>query len=184
MSLSKAGHPASHPCQLVERTPSRYALCMNGQSGRVEQISVSDGGVPKLPVPRARLTANGVEGDRQQNLKAHGGPDRAVCLFSAEVVERLRAEGHPIEAGSAGENLTVSGLDWALVVPGARLRIGDTAVLEVTGYTSPCRWIAGSFADGDFTRISQDKHPGESRVYARVWVEGEVTEGDPVEVVA
>ena len=75
----------------------------------VHQISVSDGGVPKKPVLAARVTEQGVEGDRQRNLKLHGGADRAVCLFSLELIERLQDEGHPIEPGFSGENLTLAG---------------------------------------------------------------------------
>ena len=51
----------------------------------LHQINVSDGGVPKRPVLEARVTKTGVEGDRQRNLNVHGGPDRAVCLFSHEL---------------------------------------------------------------------------------------------------
>src|SRR3712207_3923787 len=96
-----------------------------GTTGVVHQINVSNGGVPKLPVPEAAVTVDGVGGDRQRDLRVHGGPFRAVCLFSLEVIERLRAEGHPIAPGTVGENVTVGGLDWTLVRPGVRLRIGE-----------------------------------------------------------
>src|SRR5919107_4461162 len=91
-------------------------------------LNVSDGGVPKLPVARARVTSAGVEGDRQRKLTIHGGPDRALCLWSLELIEALRAEGHPVVPGSAGENVTISGVDWGRVVPGARLRLGSVLV--------------------------------------------------------
>jgi MOSC domain-containing protein YiiM len=52
-------------------------------TGVLVQLNVSRGGMPKLPVMFARVTKGGVEGDRQRNLKYHGGPDRAVCVFSA-----------------------------------------------------------------------------------------------------
>ena len=90
----------------------------------LSSIQISRGGVPKLAVERARVTTLGLEGDSQHDTVHHGGPERAVCLFSAEVIEKLRGEGHPIEAGKTGENLTVSGLNWAEVVPGDRLRVG------------------------------------------------------------
>lgn len=151
------------------------------RSGRVVQIGVSRGGVPKLPTPRARLSSDGVEGDRQNDRRHHGGPDRAVCLYSLEVIEALQREGHPIAPGSAGENLTVSGLDWDSIVPGIRLRIGE-ALLEVASYTVPCKTIRASFADGRFERISQKTNPGWSRVYARVLFAGEARTGDAVEI--
>ncbi|MFQ5932273.1 MAG: MOSC domain-containing protein, partial [Nitrospiraceae bacterium] len=74
--------------------------------GCLQQISVSNGGVPKWRVPQARVTRQGVVGDRHQSPQIHGGPDRAVCLFSLEVIEALQAEGHSIAPGASGENLT------------------------------------------------------------------------------
>lgn len=135
-----------------------------------------EGGVPKRPVDQALVTAGGVAGDRQRDLKHHGGPDRAVCLFSLERIEALVAEGHPIAPGTTGENLTVSGLDWDRLGPGDRLAVGDDVVLEITAPATPCRVIAGSFAGGQFTRISAKLHPGWSRLYARVLREGLVRE--------
>lgn len=149
-------------------------------SGRIHQISISPGGVPKQPVEQVRITPDGLEGDWQNDRKHHGGPDRAVCLFSLEVIERLRAEGHPISPGAAGENLTVAGLDWAAIVPGVLLAIGegDQAVeLEVVSYTRPCSTIRAAFCDAKLKRIDQDLHPGESRVYARVRRAGVVRVG-------
>lgn len=125
----------------------------------------------------------GLVGDAQNDTKHHGGPDRALCLYSLEVIERLQSEGHPIEPGYAGENVTISGLDWAEVQPGARLRIGHDVEIEVTSYTAPCSNNARWFIDGDFTRMLQSRHPGESRVYARVLQEGEVRAGDEVALV-
>ena len=150
--------------------------------GRVASLNVSGGGVPKLPVPSAEVTPEGVAGDRQRNRTHHGGPDRALCLWSLERIHALQAEGHPVAPGSTGENVTVADIDWASVVPGVRLRIGPV-LAEVTAYTTPCRTIARSFAWGRSGRVSQRTHPGWSRVYARVIDAGRVAEGDPVVVV-
>jgi MOSC domain-containing protein YiiM len=149
--------------------------------GRIAFISVSDGGVPKLPVPSTVISAAGVAGDRQRDLRYHGGPDRAVCVFGLEVIAALRAEGHPIDVGTTGENLTISGIPWAAVVPGCQLKIGDVR-LRVTSYAAPCKNIAGSFERNRFTRISNETHPGWSRVYARVLAGGAVRLGDTVEL--
>lgn len=146
----------------------------------VFQINVSNGGVPKTPVPRARVTEDGVIGDAHNDNVHHGGPERALCLFSLEVIERFQEEGHPIAPGYAGENLTISGLDWNLVVPGSKLAIGDEVVAEITSYTSPCATNAAWFKEGKFSRMLQSRHPGESRVYARVTQPGEVAQGDEV----
>ena len=151
-------------------------------SGRLESIQISDGGVPKRNVGSAiEVTVNGLVGDRQRNLDLHGGPDRAVCLLSQEQIAELRLEGHPIEPGTTGENLTVSGLDWAPVRPGSLLRVGAVA-LEITRPAHPCRNIAGSFADADFTRLSAKIHPGRGRMYARVLAPGLIRPGDAVTV--
>jgi MOSC domain-containing protein YiiM len=151
--------------------------------GRLVSINVSPGGVPKAPTGEAAVSAAGVAGDLQRDLRYHGGPDRAVSLYSAERIAALRRAGHPIAAGTTGENLTVAGVEWDAVVPGARLRLGEV-LLEVTAFASPCSAIAGSFADGEFTRISQKLHAGWSRVYARVLAGGALRAGDPVELLA
>lgn len=148
----------------------------------VHQINISDGGVPKLPVLEAKVSEQGVDGDRQRNLKFHGGPDRAVCLYSLELIERLQDEGHPIDPGATGENLTLSGLNWDEVYPGVRLTIGPELQLEVTSYTTPCHHNGRWFRDEDFSRIAQKLNPGWSRVYAKVLRGGIVRPGDVAEI--
>ena len=150
----------------------------------VASINVSGGGVPKKAVNGAQVSVSGVVGDAQADTKHHGGPERAICVYSLERIYALQKEGHPIDIGTAGENLTVEGLDWNLVVPGVRLRVGDTVRLEVATFTKPCKTIKGSFIDGKFVRIAQKLHQGWSRVYARVLTEGEIRFGDSVEVLA
>ena len=152
-------------------------------TGVIVQISVSNGGVPKRAVERGIVWEEGLEGDFQADLRAHGGPMRALCLYSFEVIERLRAEGHPIAPGATGENVTVAALDWSLVVPGVELRLGGDVQLEITAYTPPCWKNARWFRDGDFDRMRQARHPGESRVYARVRSGGEIRVGDPVALI-
>jgi MOSC domain-containing protein YiiM len=146
----------------------------------IHQLSTSRGGVPKRAVPSAEVTPLGLAGDWQQDRRHHGGPDRAICLFPFELVERLQAEGHPITPGAVGENVTTVGVEWARMVPGTRLRLGATVELELVSYTAPCKTIRAAFADGDFARISQKVHPGESRVYARVLTPGAIRVGDPI----
>jgi MOSC domain-containing protein YiiM len=138
--------------------------------------------VPKHPVMEGTVTRDGIIGDRQRSLKVHGGPDRAICLFSLERIEALEEEGHPIRPGSAGENLTIAGLDWEKLKPGDRLHVGPYVELEVTSYTTPCELNARWFREGDYKRISQKKHPGWSRLYARVLREGVVRPGDLVRI--
>ena len=150
--------------------------------GRVVSLNLSDGGVPKLPVREAVVSRLGLVGDRQRNLKYHGGPERALCVYSMEAIDGLRAEGHSVDPGSLGENVTIEWLDWRDVVPGQRLLIGDAEV-EITAYAAPCKTIARRFLDGRSSRVSQKLHPGWSRVYARVLREGVIRPSDPVELI-
>jgi len=152
-------------------------------AGRIVQLSISAGGVPKRPVAIAHVTHDGLEGDAHRDREHHGGPERAVCVYSMEV-RALTAEGHAIVPGTLGENVTVEGLDWARVEPGARLSLGDTVLLEVTRYTSPCFKIKAAFVGGEFARVSQKRHPGWSRVYTRVLREGTIRPGDPARLVS
>ena len=148
-------------------------------SGVLHSINVSDGGVPKHQRPWAHVRIDGVEGDRQEDRRYHGGPDRAVCLYSLDLIEALQGEGHSIVPGSIGENLTLHGIEWSELRQDARVEVGEV-LLEVTRAASPCSKIAASFQDGVFTRVSQKVHPGWSRFYARVLREGVVSPGDRV----
>jgi MOSC domain-containing protein YiiM len=147
-------------------------------TGTIVQISSSKGGVPKLPMLEAVIGELGIEGDAVANPDIHGGPEQAVCLFSAERIDALVAEGHPISPGSTGENITIRGIDWDLVVPKTRLQLGDEVVLEITRQTTPCTTIRGSFKDKDSNRIHNKVHPGWSRMYAKVLSGGTVRPGD------
>ena len=151
------------------------------KQARIFQINVSDGGVPKRPLRMAEVTLDGIKGDRQVDLRYHGGPDRALVLFSLERILALQEEGHPIYPGSIGENITIAGLNWPALAPGTRLRLGAVEV-EITDYASPCSKIGGSFAAERFVRAAQKQHPGWSRLCARVLVPGSVRLGDPVTV--
>lgn len=174
-------HGGMHALADAGRLRHRLGAGTPSHGGSVAQISTSGGGVPKRAVDRAHVTAAGVEGDRQDNRTHHGRPWQAVCLWSAEVIAQLQAEGHPIGWGSAGENLTLAGLDWASLRPGTRLLAG-TALLELTAHAIPCRKNARWFSDGRFRRMAHEVAPGRSRLYARVVVGGVVAVGDPVAV--
>ncbi len=147
----------------------------------LHSINVSGGGVPKLPRAQCAVRVGGLEGDRQRDLENHGGPERAVCLYSRELIEALRAEGHPIAPGTTGENLTLAGLPWKEMRPGMRIEVGEV-VLELASHASPCQNIAGSFSNGRVVRVSEKVHPGWSRFYARVLKQGTLRIGDRVRI--
>ena len=140
--------------------------------GRVLQVNISPGGVPKLPVERAWVGQQGLDGDAHRHRYVHGGPHRAVALLGIEAIERVQADGHPIEPGSVGENLTTTGIELSRLPIGTRLTIGERLVLELSGAAGPCEIIKDSFRDGKSGRISILTHPDDSRMYARVITEG------------
>src|SRR3954454_18211471 len=107
-------------------------------TGTLLQLNVSPGGMPKLPVMFARVTAAGVDGDRQRNKKYHGGPDRAVCVYSTELYDRLRGYGINLAPGSVGENFTTTGIDLQRLTKGDRLRVGADCLIEITNVRVPC----------------------------------------------
>jgi MOSC domain-containing protein YiiM len=146
-------------------------------SGVVHQVSISPGGVPKLPIDSGYVGPLGLVDDGHAE-SFHGGADKALCLYSLEVIEGLASEGHSLAPGAAGENVTVRGIDWNEVAPGTRWLIGDEVEVEVTHFTPPCNKNSRWFADGDFSRMNQQPHPGRSRVYARVLTEGVIRPGD------
>lgn len=152
-------------------------------SARVLQVNVSNGGVPKRAVEAAFVGRKGLAGDAVNHPKVHGGPERAVCLFPLELIQRLQDEGHPIFPGSVGENLTVAGVDWATLETGDEIAVGEEVVLQLASRVEPCNTIQTSFAEGNFKRIKPDRVPAETRWYARVLHEGTVRPGDEVRVV-
>lgn len=151
---------------------------------QIFQINASDGGVPKLPLRFAEVTSLGLTTDRHNDTVHHGGPDKALCLYSLELIQALQKEGHPLFPGSTGENVTVVGVDWTLVIAGLRLRLGQAVEIEVTGFASPCQMIRESFTDYDFNRISWRTNPGWSRAYARVITPGRIAVGDRVSLLS
>ena len=164
-------------------TAAGPALCEAGQlpvsaHGTVTQLNVSNGGLPKLPVPIVDVDRRGVVGDRQATRVHHGRPWQALCLWSAEVIDAFRNQGHPIAPGLAGENITVSGLHWPDVRAGVRLQVGSV-LCEISAYALPCYQNKAWFLQGDFDVMHHSRGPV-SRVYATVLRPGSIAVGDVV----
>ena len=145
-------------------------------AGVLAQLNVSAGGMPKLPVLFARVTPCGVEGDWQRNRKYHGGPDRAVCLYSEELYDELRDAGIAMAPGSVGENFTTRGVDLRRLAKGDRLRVGGACVIELTDVRVPCRQLKQW--DPELPELIV----GRSGWVARVVSEGVVRPGDAIEI--
>lgn len=176
-----AVHASLHLLWEAGRAAAEAGLGPAPHGGRVIQVNASAGGVPKRPVSTAAVGYGGLQGDAQATRRHHGRPWQALCLWSADVIDALAAEGHPITYGSAGENITVTGIHWAALRPGVRMRIGS-ALIETSAWAIPCRKNAQWFVDGHFDRMHHDHHPGWSRIYASVVEPGEVRPGDAVMV--
>jgi len=144
--------------------------------GRLIQINVSPGGMPKLPIAEALITRDGLPGDWQKNRKYHGGADRAVCIFSQEIYAWLKTEhGIDLANGSVGENFTTEGLDIGLWNKGDRFRVGDCEI-EITDVRTPCRSL--NQWDSRLLKAMQ----GRSGWVAKVVKEGAIKVGDRIEV--
>jgi len=144
--------------------------------GHVVRLSVSDGGVPKRAIGAVDVGYDGVTGDRQASRRHHGAPFQALCVWHAETIDQLAADGHPITYGDAGENVTISGIDWPMVRPGVRLQLGSV-LCEVSSHAEPCNKNAQWFSDRDFSRI-HDRNGPWSRMYATVVEPGSIAVGD------
>ena len=83
--------------------------------GILAQLNVSGGGMPKKPIEQAMVNTDGVQGDWQKNRKYHGGPNRAICLYSEELYQGLRDSG---VSGSADltESLCFAAYNWPLLL--------------------------------------------------------------------
>ena len=112
----------------------------------------TDHAFSKVPQASVRLIENhGVEGD------AHAGPTdqhlfhirrfgtqpnlRQVHLIQAEFFNALSEKGHTVQPGDLGENIATRGIDLLALPTGARLQLGDAAVIELTGLRNPCHQI-------------------------------------------
>lgn len=133
------------------------------QRGRILQINISAGGVPKTPITKAEVGTLGIAGDSHR-FRLHGGPDKAILLLASEVIDALRAEGWPLYYGALGENLTTVGLDHRLWHTGQYFRSGDV-LLQLTTPREPCRTL-NPYGRGIQKRLRAN--PGESGFYAAV----------------
>jgi len=174
-------HDGLHHLGDIGRIRHRLGHGAATERGVVVQLSVSGGGVPKLAVGQAVISARGMQGDSQNDRRHHGRPVQAICLWGAEVIAQLQSEGHPIAAGNAGENVTIEGINWAALRPGSLIQIGAVPML-ITAHAIPCAKNAQWFSDRDFRRILHDRNPGLSRLYAIPLSSASVAVGDEVVV--
>ncbi len=148
----------------------------------------------KPPRDRIRLVAGlGVEGDvhagatvkhRSRVAKDPARPNlRQVHLIHAELHDELREAGFEVSPGQMGENVTTRGIDLLGLPRGTRLRLGETAVVEVTGLRNPCRQLDGiqpGLMQATLVRDRDGKLIRKAGVMSIVVEGGEVRAGDPI----
>ncbi len=141
------------------------------------------------------LAGLGVEGDAhlgetvQHRARMRSHPDqpnlRQVHLIHAELFDELEAAGFKVSAGQMGENITTRGIDLLGLPAGARLYLGDTALIEVTGLRNPCSQI-DDFQPGLMAQVlgrdEQDNLIRKAGIMGIVLDSGEVRPGDPIRV--
>lgn len=153
-------------------------------------------GFSKRAVPELELIAGvGVAGDAHAGpLVQHrsrvavdpGQPNlRQVHLIAAELFELLAAAGHHVAPGELGENVTTEGVDVHDLAVGSVIRLGETALVTVTGLRHPCAQI-DAFQPGLLTLMSHRDGTGalvrRAGIMGVVVLGGTVRAGDVIEV--
>jgi MOSC domain-containing protein YiiM len=110
---------------------------------------------------------------------------RQVHLIHAELHQELAEQGFAVSPGQMGENVTTRGVDLLALPTGARLRLGEEAVVEITGLRNPCTQLDGiqpGLMAATLERDGDGRLVRKAGVMAVVATGGEVREGDAIEV--
>ena len=108
---------------------------------------------------------------------------RQVHLIHAELHEELAERGFAVSPGQMGENVTTRGVDLLALPSGTRLRLGEQAVVEITGLRNPCTQLDGiqpGLMEATLERDGDGRLVRKAGVMAVVAQGGEVCPGDPV----
>jgi len=108
---------------------------------------------------------------------------RQVHLIHAELFDELAGQGFAIEPGQMGENVTTRGIDLLGLSAGTRLRLGEDALIEITGLRNPCHQLNGLAAGLMAATLDRDAD-GElirkAGVMAVVITGGEIVVGEAI----
>src|SRR5437762_6108373 len=139
----------------------------------------------KSPVAgRVRVTKLNLDGDQQSDLSVHGGIDKAVYVYPSEHYTFWREELTiaDLSWGAFGENFTTEGsLDDRAVHIGDRFRVGS-AEFVATQPRMPCFKLGIRFGRADI--IKRFLRSGRTGFYLAVVKEGEVTDGDSIQLLS
>jgi MOSC domain-containing protein YiiM len=118
------------------------------------------------------IAGHGINGDR----KAGHNPRRQINIMSLETLQALANEGWRVGPGEMGEQMVISGLDVMALPERTRLKIGDSAVVEVFEPREPCDWL------GQIQGKNHENVVGRAGVFVGVVTGGNVCVGDSVSV--
>lgn len=138
-------------------------------------------GIFKQPVEGPLMLRRlNLDGDRQADLRVHGGPAKAVYVYPSEHYPLWRKElpGMDLQYGMFGENFTTEGWNENDTNIGDRFRIGG-AVVMVTQPREPCFKLAAKFGRDDIIKLFLES--GRSGFYLSVVEEGMVEAGQTIE---
>lgn len=127
-------------------------------------------------VTEAMLRTTNFDGDGQADLNLHGGPDRAVCVYSFDHYTFWEEwSGTKLAPGAFSENLTISGVRETDICIGDTFKCGE-ALVQVSQPRLPCTKLAGKHGRQDLPDAIRAKlYTG---FYLRVLEGGSVRVGD------
>ena len=156
---------------------------------QVQQINVKpdtlgEVGLPKMAVELANLTVSGIDGDynRFRKKKKNNDPDMAIMILCTDILSQLNQEGWPAQPGDLGENLTLTGIDYASIEMGQQYKIGDVT-LAISIICDPCSNLytlpyVGTERGPAFIKTLMNRRGW----YARVLTPGTIKSGDSVTI--
>lgn len=157
--------------------------------GRILQINISKGGVPKMPVGSAFVSFERVDGDDWRHKDVHGGAQQVILMIAQENIDALKTSGFPVFPGALGENFTTEGLDYKTIRYGDVFKAGEALEFRITKRRAPCRTIlvyGSSINEAIFDKAAHEhdwrsEKWGVSGFYAEILKEGSVKAGDTIE---
>ena len=182
---------------MLSTATAGYARIREVQQGVVIAVSCSPRHTMRKPNQlMIRLIAGrGVEGDahsgetvkhRSRLARTPEAPNlRQVHLIHAELHDELLTRRLDVAPGEMGENITTRGIDLLSLPAGARLQLGDTAVIEVTGLRNPCRQlddIRPGLMAATLARSPRGQLIRKAGVMSIVLAGGEIRPGDPIHI--
>lgn len=155
-------------------------------TGKIEDLNYSSkrpmrSALNKVPFTGSMwLSLTGFTQDEQE-YKDHGGPDKAVCLFSKSNYAMWQDDVVELPTYAMfGENLTVANLDEREAYFGNQYQLGD-AIIEISEIREPCWKIQAKYQIPDL--VKRMSTTGKTGFYFRVIKEGNVSDNDHLKLI-